>query len=75
MATPDLEELRLSDEDSQIFLEVSKEEETLLLKLSRLFILDVRGQWYHYRLEGMRLDGRRRRTGQPIGSRFRPVLC
>jgi len=44
MARPDLEELRLSDEDSQIFLEVRKEEETLLPKLSGLFILNVRGQ-------------------------------
>jgi len=43
MATPDLEKLRLSDEESQIFLEVSKEEETLLPKLFRLFIPNVRG--------------------------------
>ena len=42
-AMPDLEELRLSDGISQGFLEVIKEEETLVPKLSRNFILDIRG--------------------------------
>ena len=40
---PDLEELRLSDATSQGFLEGIKEEETIVPKLSRSFILDARG--------------------------------
>ena len=42
-AMPDLEELRLSDGIYQGFLEVIEEVETVVPKLSRLFILGVRG--------------------------------
>ena len=42
-AMPDLEELRMSEEISEVFLKVIKEEEDLVPKLSRVFILDTGG--------------------------------
>jgi len=42
-AMPDLEELRVSEEISEVFLKVIKEEETLVPKLSRVIILDTGG--------------------------------
>ena len=50
---PDLEELHLCDKISEVFLAVIKEEETLVPKLSRVFILDARGGKVPLQLEGI----------------------
>ena len=52
-AMPDLEELRLSDEISEVFLAVIKEEESLIPKLSRVFILDTEGVRVRLKLDGI----------------------
>ncbi len=52
-AMPDLEELRLSEEISDVFLKVIKEEETLVPKLSRVFILDTGGVKVPFTLDGL----------------------
>ena len=43
-AVPNLEKFRLVSESSQVFLEVIKEEETLVPKLSHIFILGAGGE-------------------------------
>jgi hypothetical protein len=65
-AVPDLEELRLADRIAELFQEVIGEDETLVPKLSRIFILDAKG--------GEALVARGQMTGTPrwVGS-FRYV--
>ena len=74
-AMPDLEELHLSDEIAEVFLAVIKEEETLVPKLSRVFILDTRGGKVPLKLNGIasRWQKDENRETKEVPSRY--VLC
>ena len=50
---PDLEEPRLSDEISKVSLGVIREEETLIPKLSRIFIVGTKGIGVPLKLDGI----------------------
>ena len=74
-AMPDLEELRLSEEISDVFLKVIKEEETLVPKLSRVFIAGTGGLRVPLKLDGIasRWQKDENRKTKEVPSRY--VLC
>ncbi len=68
---PDLEELRLSEDIPEIFLAVIKEQETLVPKLSRVFILNTGGVKVPLQLEGREAEDQR----GPVSVRTMVILA